>query len=158
MLQVREWGCSFRGQYRIWSWAAKGIDQVYGYENCSNRLIPVTTMGGGKENLWILDTLKHSISKFILVEKTLKGIKTGAGITAPISAFPLQTHHVYSTLKRRRNDCLSVVSTWNTRSLFVGALWKLSVLVPVFLYCIAYDLLSNVIRLKTNSETTFNNF
>ena len=32
----------------------------------------------------------------------------------------LQTHHVYSTLKRRRNDRFHVVSTWNTHGLFVG--------------------------------------
>ena len=32
----------------------------------------------------------------------------------------LQTHHVYSTLKRCGNDCFHVVSTWNTRGVFVG--------------------------------------
>ena len=32
----------------------------------------------------------------------------------------LQTHHVYSTLKRRGNDRFHVVSTWNTRGVFVG--------------------------------------
>ena len=31
-----------------------------------------------------------------------------------------QTHHVYSTLKPRRNDCFHVVSTWDTRGVFVG--------------------------------------
>ena len=34
----------------------------------------------------------------------------------------LQTHHVYSTLKRRGNDWFHVVSTWNTGSVFVGKL------------------------------------
>ena len=32
----------------------------------------------------------------------------------------LQTHHVYSTLRRRRSDCFHVISTWNTRGVFVG--------------------------------------
>ena len=31
-----------------------------------------------------------------------------------------QTHHVYSTLKRRGNNRFRVVSTWNTRGVFVG--------------------------------------
>ena len=29
------------------------------------------------------------------------------------------THHVYSTLKRRGNDCFHVVSMWNTCGVFV---------------------------------------
>ena len=32
----------------------------------------------------------------------------------------LQTHHVYSTLRRRENDCFYVVSTRSTRGVFVG--------------------------------------
>ena len=32
----------------------------------------------------------------------------------------LQTHHVYSTLKRRGSGRFHVVSTWNTRGMFVG--------------------------------------
>ena len=32
----------------------------------------------------------------------------------------LQAHHVYSTLKRRRNGCFHVVLTWNTRGVSVG--------------------------------------
>ena len=32
----------------------------------------------------------------------------------------LQTHHVYSTLKRRGNECFHVISMWNTRGVFVG--------------------------------------
>ena len=32
----------------------------------------------------------------------------------------LQTHNVYSTLKCRGNGRFHVVSTWNTRSVFVG--------------------------------------
>ena len=35
-------------------------------------------------------------------------------------AITLQTHHVYSTLKRRGSSCFHVVSTWNTRGVFVG--------------------------------------
>ena len=31
----------------------------------------------------------------------------------------LQTHHVYSTLKRHGNDRFHVVSTWNTHVVFV---------------------------------------
>ena len=31
----------------------------------------------------------------------------------------LQTHHVYSTLKRRGNDVETIVSTWNTRGVLV---------------------------------------
>ena len=34
----------------------------------------------------------------------------------------LQTHHVYSALMRRWNDRFHVVSTWNTRGVFVGEL------------------------------------
>ena len=32
----------------------------------------------------------------------------------------LQTHHAYSTLKRRGNGRFHVVSTWNIRCVFVG--------------------------------------
>ena len=32
----------------------------------------------------------------------------------------LQTPHMYSTLKRRGNECFHVISTWNTRVVFVG--------------------------------------
>ena len=33
----------------------------------------------------------------------------------------LEIHYVYSTLKQRRNNsCFHVVSTWNTRGVFVG--------------------------------------
>ena len=32
----------------------------------------------------------------------------------------LQMHHVYSTLKRRGNGRFQVVSTWNTRGVFLG--------------------------------------
>ena len=32
----------------------------------------------------------------------------------------LETHHVYSTLKRRGNNRFHVVSTWKTRGVFVG--------------------------------------
>ena len=37
----------------------------------------------------------------------------------------LQTHHVCSTLKRRRNDRFHVVSTWNTRGMIVGNIQEL---------------------------------
>ena len=40
----------------------------------------------------------------------------------------LQTHHVYTTLKRRGNDRFHVVSTWNIRGVFEG---KDS---PIFVY------------------------
>ena len=32
----------------------------------------------------------------------------------------LQTHHMYSTVKRRGNEHFYVVSAWNTRGLFAG--------------------------------------
>ena len=67
---------SSRGQYRIWIWAAQGSDQVQGYKDCPNCLIPAPNMVGGEENLWFLDALKGSISELILPEKTWKGIKT----------------------------------------------------------------------------------
>ena len=35
-----------------------------------------------------------------------------------------QTHHMYSTLKRRGNDCFHFVSTWSTRGLLIGGLSK----------------------------------
>ena len=44
--------------------------------------------------------------------------------------YSLQTNHVYSTLKRRGNGRFHVVSTWNTRDVFVG-MWLL-------LYCITF--------------------
>ena len=36
-----------------------------------------------------------------------------------------QTHHVYPTLERRGNDGFRLVSTWNTRGVFVGILLHL---------------------------------
>ena len=33
---------------------------------------------------------------------------------------PLQTHHLYFTLKRRGDGHFHVVSTWNTRGVFVN--------------------------------------
>ena len=35
-------------------------------------------------------------------------------------AITLQTHHVCFTLKWRRNDAFHIVSTWNTRGVFLG--------------------------------------
>ena len=55
---------------------SKGSDQFKVYEDCPNCLIPDPTMVGGEENPRLLDTLKGSISEFILSEKTLKEIKT----------------------------------------------------------------------------------
>ena len=37
-------------------------------------------------------------------------------------AITLQSHHVYSTLKRRGHGRSHVVLTWNTRGVFVGYL------------------------------------
>ena len=37
-----------------------------------------------------------------------------------LSAWSLQTHHVFFTLKRRGNGRFHVVSTWNTQCVFVG--------------------------------------
>ena len=37
---------------------------------------------------------------------------------------PLQTHHVYSMLKQRGNKRFHVVSTWNTRAVFVRSRCK----------------------------------
>ena len=39
-----------------------------------------------------------------------------------------QTHHVYSTLKQRGNDGFHVVSTWNTRGVFVGKILKIQII------------------------------
>ena len=36
------------------------------------------------------------------------------------SCSTLKTHYVYSMLKRRRNGRFHIVSTWNTRGVFVG--------------------------------------
>ena len=38
----------------------------------------------------------------------------------------LQTNHVYSTLKRRGKGRFQVVSTWNTRGVFVGKVDSMS--------------------------------
>ena len=40
-------------------------------------------------------------------------------IPASENPLSLQTHHVYSTLKRRGNGLFHIVSTWNTRGVFV---------------------------------------
>ena len=53
----------------------QGNDQVQGYKDCPNCLIPDPTMVGSEENLWFLDALKRSISELTLLEKTWKGIK-----------------------------------------------------------------------------------
>ena len=37
-----------------------------------------------------------------------------------MEARTLQTHHAYSALKRRGNGSFHVVSTWNTRGVFIG--------------------------------------
>ena len=50
----------------------------------------------------------------------LQGVIT-TNIMLPLNA-TLQTLHVYSTLKRRENGRFHVVSTWNTRGVFVGYL------------------------------------
>ena len=42
-----------------------------------------------------------------------------AGCVTFNTSWRLQTKHVYSTLKRRRNNRFHVVSTWNTCGLFV---------------------------------------
>ena len=39
----------------------------------------------------------------------------------PLYSPPLQTNHVYSTLKRRGNNLFHVVSTWNTPGVFLGS-------------------------------------
>ena len=36
----------------------------------------------------------------------------------------LQTHHVHSMVKQRGNDRFHLVSTWNTRSVFLGLICK----------------------------------
>ena len=54
----------------------QGSNQVQGYKDFSNCLIPAATMFGGEEDLWFMETLKRSISKLILSEETWKGIKT----------------------------------------------------------------------------------
>ena len=51
----------------------------------------------------------HSLRCFVLQPESAKE----NGIT-------LQTHHMYSTLKRRGNDSSRGVSAWNTRGVFVG--------------------------------------
>lgn len=33
-----------RSQYKIWIWAVQGTDQVHGYKDCPNCLIPAPTM------------------------------------------------------------------------------------------------------------------
>ena len=47
-------------------------------------------------------------------------LKTFEIFTGKHFCWTLQTHHVYSTLKRRGNDRFHVVSTSNTRGVFVG--------------------------------------
>ena len=40
----------------------------------------------------------------------------------------LQTQHVYSTLKWRVNDRFHIISTWNTRGVFVGLKEKIQLI------------------------------
>ena len=40
--------------------------------------------------------------------------------TDKLQTITLQTHHVYSMLKGRGNGRFHIVSTWNTRGVFVG--------------------------------------
>ena len=47
------------------------------------------------------------------------------GQVSQTNDLPPQTHHVNSTLKRRGNDRFHVVSTWNTRGVFVGTIQKI---------------------------------
>ena len=57
-------------------------------------------------------------------EKKRKKIPSGAVVNEEMpqeeQQSALQTHHVYSKLKRRGNSCFHVVSTWNTRGVFIG--------------------------------------
>ena len=64
-----------KGQYKIWIWVSNGSDQVKGYKDRCNGLIPDPTIVGGDENLWFLGAPKCSILELILLEKTWKGIK-----------------------------------------------------------------------------------
>ena len=63
----------------------------------------------------------------------------------------LQTHHVYSTLKRCWNERFQVVSTWDTRGVFVGL--PLAFLTVFVLWILDFLLLITKI-IKLNSLLT----
>ena len=54
------------------------------------------------------------------VTKSAKKKKTADLVISTGENTSLQTHHVNSTLKRRGNGRFHVVSTWNSRGVFVG--------------------------------------
>ena len=61
---------------------------------------------------------------FVTIQRSSKQISQKSCITdicqGPKTPLSLQTHHVYSTLKRCGNDRFHVVSMWNTHGVFVG--------------------------------------
>ena len=63
-----------------------------------------------------------------LIIKWQKSVENGGAFVAQLSDlskafdYSLQTHHMYSTLKRRGNGRFYVVSTWNTCGVFAGFL------------------------------------
>ena len=62
--------------------------------------------------------LINSIEVDLILKQSSQKNKVVTGKT-PFFVTALQTHHVYFTLKRRGNGRFHVVSTWNTRSVFV---------------------------------------
>ena len=59
--------------------------------------------------------------KLSLTKKMIVNISTHLQVRNNIAKqVTLQGHHVYSTLKKRGNKRFYVVSTWNTRGVFVG--------------------------------------
>ena len=61
------------------------------------------------ENIMTVSVVIVGVNRFAEVNHFLIQLETS-----------LQTHHVDSTLKRRGNGRLHVVSTWNPRGVFVG--------------------------------------
>ena len=77
----------------------------------------ITPINSLKKRTWpIHQFLRPILWRFLLPQwHVLFLLKTDAE-----AAVPLQTHHMYSTLKRLGNNRFHVVSTWNTCGVFIG--------------------------------------
>ena len=80
--------------------------------------------------------LKLLVQKKVMSSVRLKKTVSYVKILLLI-AITMQTHHLYSTLKRHGNGHFHVVSTWNTRDVFyfmkkTGTAWEVSRYISVF--------------------------
>ena len=68
-----------------------------------------------------LKSIRSSVMEiFVKVVVKSSTVDNLLGFQITSEPYSLQTHRVYSALKRRGNDCFVVASTCNTRGVFVG--------------------------------------